>query len=81
MTVAFLGSLTVSHTIAQKVIQHDSEHYVLFHQYKEKWAPVKRSFPCLNLLRAKYFPPAIPGIDKDRASASGAEGYRFESCR
>ena len=27
-----------SHAVAQAPIQHDAEHYVLLHQYKDKWA-------------------------------------------
>ena len=35
---AILGGLTAAHAPAQEPIRHDSEHYVLLHQYRDKWA-------------------------------------------
>ena len=42
LIVAFLGSLVSNQVLAQQPIQHDAEHYVLLHQYKDKWAAEDR---------------------------------------
>ena len=37
MTVVVLGGGTFNQVVANDPIQHDAEHYVLLHQYKDKW--------------------------------------------